>query len=69
MTGESLSTTVRALADKEEIRELTARYADSVWRRDPESAVELFAEDGVLCASPLRMGRERGKEMKGRSDA
>ena len=48
MTGESLSTTVRALADKEEIRELTARYADSVWRRDPDSAVELFAEDGVM---------------------
>ena len=48
MTDESLSATVRILADKEAIRELTARYADSVWRRDPEGAVELFAEDGVM---------------------
>lgn len=48
MTDESLSATVRALADKEAIRDLTARYADSVWRQDPEAAVELFAEDGVM---------------------
>jgi ketosteroid isomerase-like protein len=36
------------LADKEAIRELTARYADCVWRRDPDAAVALFTADGVM---------------------
>ena len=48
MSDQDLETTVRALADKEAIRDLTARYADCVWRHDPDGAVELFAEDGVM---------------------
>lgn len=39
---------VRAIADKEAIRELACRYADCVWRRDVEGAVGLFADDGVM---------------------
>ena len=48
MSAQNLDATVRALADKEAIRELTARYADCVWRHDPDGAVELFAEDGIM---------------------
>ena len=48
MTQPSMEELVRALADKEAIRDLARRYADCIWRRDIRGAVGLFAEDGVM---------------------
>jgi ketosteroid isomerase-like protein len=39
---------VRALADKDAIRDLARRYADCVWRGDAAGAADLFAEDGEM---------------------
>ena len=48
MSDHDLEATVQALSDKDAIRDLTARYADCVWRHDPDGAVELFTDDGVM---------------------
>ena len=48
MSDPNLEVTVRALADKEAIRELTSRYADCVWRHDADGAVDLFTDDAVM---------------------
>lgn len=45
---DSLESTVRALADKEAIRDLARRYAHCVWREDADGAIDLFAEDGQM---------------------
>jgi len=37
---------LQALLDREAIRDLASRYADCVWRKDVEGAVNLFAADG-----------------------
>lgn len=39
---------VRALLDREEIRELVIRYAHGVWRKDVAAVADLFADDGVM---------------------
>ena len=41
-------TTLRALADREAIRDLANRYAHCVWRKDVDGAVSLFADDGEM---------------------
>jgi uncharacterized protein (TIGR02246 family) len=48
MTQPPIEAVVRALADKDAIRDLAHRYADCVWRCDIQGAVSLFAEDGVM---------------------
>ena len=48
MSRTSIEASVRALADKEAIRDLARRYADCVWRKDVAGAVALFAEDGEM---------------------
>lgn len=51
---------VRALLDRDEIRELAVRYAHGVWRKDVAAVAALFAEDGVMdtgSGEPMR-GRE-----------
>jgi uncharacterized protein (TIGR02246 family) len=56
----NLEATVRALADREAIRDLARRYAHSVWQKDAAGAIELFAEDGEMNTGdrpPIR-GRE-----------
>ncbi len=60
MTDEELTRTVRELADKEAIRDLTYRYVHHVWRQDADAAAQLFARDGEMDTSleePIR-GRE-----------
>jgi hypothetical protein len=42
------------------IRQLHARYADAVWRKDPQSFAECFAEDGEW--------RISGMQLKGRAE-
>ncbi len=54
MSARSIEETVRELADKDEIRELAARYAHHVWQQDPAGCANLFTEDGVLDASGQR---------------
>jgi ketosteroid isomerase-like protein len=44
----SSQATLRALLDREAIRDLVARYAHCVWRKDVNGAVSLFAEDGEM---------------------
>ena len=60
--------TLKRLADLEEIRDLPRRYAHSVWQKDTEAAVALFAADGTMDAGDgkpiggheaLREGYER----------
>ncbi len=48
MESKSTEALVRELADKDAIRELAARYADCIWRRDADGAADLFTEDGVM---------------------
>ena len=40
--------TLRALVDREAIRDLAARYAHYVWRKDVSGAVSLFSDDGEM---------------------
>ena len=40
--------TLRALADREAIRDLASRYAHCVWRKDVDGAVGLFTDDGEM---------------------
>lgn len=44
---------VRELADREAIRELTARYCDCVWRKDIDGIVNLFVGDGAFIVEGL----------------
>jgi ketosteroid isomerase-like protein len=44
----SLESTVRELADAEEIRDLARRYAHYVWQNDVEGLIELFTDDGEM---------------------
>jgi SnoaL-like domain len=39
---------VRALADREAIRELSNRYCDCIWRKDIDGLVKLFTRDGAF---------------------
>jgi hypothetical protein len=39
---------VHELADREAIRDLSARYCDCVWRKDLDALVGLFVEDGAF---------------------
>ncbi len=48
MSTIDVAATVRALADKEAIRELARRYAHCVWTKDVPGAVGLFTEDGEM---------------------
>jgi len=48
MEQESGEATIRALADREAIRDLASRYAHCVWRKDVHAAVALFADDGEM---------------------
>jgi len=55
----SIESTVRALADKEAIRDLARRYAHCVWKEDADGAIDLFAEDGEMVISGrVLVGRE-----------
>jgi len=44
----SIGATVRALADKEAIREVAHRYVDCAWRKDIAGLVNLFSTDGEM---------------------
>lgn len=48
MSTIDLEPTVRALADKEAIRDLARRYAHCVWTKDVPGTVNLFADDGEM---------------------
>jgi ketosteroid isomerase-like protein len=48
MSTIDVEATVRALADKEAIRDLARRYAHCVWNKDVAGAVGLFADDGEM---------------------
>jgi ketosteroid isomerase-like protein len=39
---------LRAMADREAIRDLACRYADCVWRQEVGEAIDLFTDDGVM---------------------
>ena len=55
-----LGAAVRALSDKEAIRDLARRYAHHVWQLEVGQLVDLFADDGEMDTSleaPIR-GRE-----------
>ncbi|MDE0885471.1 MAG: nuclear transport factor 2 family protein [Myxococcota bacterium] len=51
MDTNELEGTLRALADKEAIRDLARLYAHHVWQRDLDPLVELFTEDGEMDTS------------------
>jgi len=56
---DSIEGTVRALADKEAIRDLARRYAHCVWKEDADGAIDLFAEDGeMVIAGRALVGRQ-----------
>jgi hypothetical protein len=59
--GGELAKQVRELADREEIREMIARYAQRVARR--QSPADLFTEDGALI---VRMPGHPAQEIRGR---
>jgi uncharacterized protein (TIGR02246 family) len=52
---------VRALLDREEIRDLAIRYAHGVWRKDAAAVAELFGPDG-------EMDTGTGEPMRGRDE-
>jgi ketosteroid isomerase-like protein len=56
----TIEAVVRALADKEAIRDLARGYADCVWRNDVAGAIPLFSEDGEMDTGdrPAIKGRE-----------
>ena len=43
---ESLEERLKAMEDRESIRELPLRYCDCVWRKDAEGVAALYTEDG-----------------------
>lgn len=51
---------VRAMLDRDEIRDLAIRYAHGVWRKDVGAVAALFAEDGEMDAGT-------GEVMRGRA--
>ena len=56
----TLEERVRAIEDREAIRELTARYCQLAVEGDAEDVVSLFTEDGVLDFGEIvEQGRER----------
>ena len=56
----TLEERVRAIEDREAIRELTARYCQFAVAGDAEDVVSLFTEDGVLDFGEIvEQGRER----------
>ncbi len=65
MESVELEATIRALADKEAIRDLARLYAHHVWQLEVEPLVDLFTEDGEMDTSleePIR-GREALREV------
>ena len=48
MSSQTPDALLRALADKEEIRDLPRRYAHCVWQEDADGAIDLFADDGEM---------------------
>jgi hypothetical protein len=69
--AQSLEQRVQELADRDEIKELTARYCWHVAQGEGELIVDLFTADGVLDASraelPLVKGRDELKNFYVRS--
>jgi len=60
----TLEERVRAIEDRDEIRELTARYCQLAVRGDAEGVVDLFTEDGVMeSEGTLERGRARLAEL------
>ena len=52
---------VKAMLDREEIRELPARYCDLVWRNEIEALVKLFTPDGeFVMVTPTQTYTARG---------
>lgn len=48
MNTREVDATLQALADRDAIRELAARYAHCVWTKDVAALVLLFSEDGEM---------------------
>jgi ketosteroid isomerase-like protein len=46
---------VREIADREAIRDLSARYCDCIWRKDVDGLVSLFTEDGTFRVEGLEV--------------
>jgi SnoaL-like domain len=46
---------VREIADREAIRDLSARYCDCIWRKDIDGLVSLFTEDGIFRVEGLEV--------------
>jgi uncharacterized protein (TIGR02246 family) len=46
---------VREVAAREEIRDLSARYCDCIWRNDLDGLVSLFTEDGTFVVEGLEV--------------
>lgn len=55
----SLEERIREIEDRDEIRELTARYCHAVAAADVDGIVDLFCEDGAFC-----MGKRMTKGTK-----
>ena len=54
---------VKAMLDREEIRELPARYCDLVWRNEIEALVNLFTPDGeFVMVTPTESYAARGHQ-------
>ncbi len=47
-TDTDVHSDIRALMDREAIRDLACRYAHCVWQRDAPGAADLFTEDAVM---------------------
>ncbi len=60
--ADSIERRVQVLADREEIKELTARYCWHVMRGEGEKIVDLFADDAVFDGSNANTGVARGRE-------
>ena len=53
---------LKAMLDREAIRELPARYCDCVWRNDIDAIVKLFTPDGEFAiVTPDQTMRARGQ--------
>lgn len=48
MNDAGVEAAIRALADREAIRELVCRYANCVWQKDAAGVADLFAPNGVM---------------------
>jgi ketosteroid isomerase-like protein len=53
-TPQSLEQRVREIEDRNEVRDLTHRYCDMVWRKVGAPMADLFTDDGVLLVDGQR---------------